>query len=53
MVLDQESLLLLVSSGVFFTSFINDSFDHGQQVYVILTDFSEAFDTVDHLRSTR
>jgi hypothetical protein len=36
------------TSEFFFISFINDSFDHGHQVDVILTDFSKAFDTVDH-----
>ena len=37
-----------VTSGVYFSTFINDSFEMGQQVDVIFTDFSKAFDSVDH-----
>lgn len=33
---------------VFFSSFILDCFNAGQQVDVILTDFSKVFDSVDH-----
>lgn len=33
---------------VYFLSFINDTFEVGRQVEVIITEFSEAFDTVDY-----
>lgn len=37
-----------LSNGVIFTNFISECIDDGNEAHCVLTDFSKAFDTVDH-----